>query len=338
MTCRFTQNASCFRVDEELFYAPSGTGDHVFARFEKIDLSTAQLKKAVSERSGVPLRMIHHAGTKDRAATARQWLSWPHQQQRQPLGDGPNFRLLETQRHPHGLSIGHVKANRFTLTFQGTPPAILIQGDAPSGTLPGGTLPGGTFPNFFGRQRFGHRGLDLRGLPELLANPRRTSMDVSRYQAALFNAFFQRRREEIGDRVISGDLCVEAFRKKAFVVTDDRVDAVDFMDLSPTGPVFGYRMQTPEHGMEREFLAGLGVELEDFRSMGKRARGGRRPLYVAARDIRVSQPGLDSFDLAFTLPSGAYATVFLTHLFWPERLGAPVESWPDFTQTVIVDG
>ena len=326
MSVTFKQEASTFFVDENLFYAPSGSGSFVFAQFEKWDMMKALLKKAVSERTGVPLRAMRHGGLKDRAARARQWLSWPRDMQRRHISDGPNFRVLETTYHQNGLKVGHVRSNRFRLTLCGQLTENTMQRIKKDGV----------FPNFFGRQRFGQRGFDTNDAAKILSESGARHLDVSRFQAHLFNSFFQHRRRLIGDRLLPEDLCLEAFRKKSFLASKLSEPDHDMGEISPSGPIFGYRMVLPQHSLEQDFLAASGLGLESFRALGKRARGGRRTLYIAARDISIEVPDEDQTILSFSLPSGSYATVFLTHLFWPERLEESVETWPDFTQTVTL--
>src|SRR5262249_34032446 len=66
-----------FAVDEELPYAPSGAGDHVFVRIEKRGTTTVDAARALARALGVRDRDIGIAGMKDRHAVTRQWLSLP---------------------------------------------------------------------------------------------------------------------------------------------------------------------------------------------------------------------------------------------------------------------
>src|SRR5690242_15851465 len=66
-----------FVVDEELPYAASGAGDHVFARIEKRGLTTPQAVTAIARALRVRDRDIGVAGMKDRHAVTRQWISLP---------------------------------------------------------------------------------------------------------------------------------------------------------------------------------------------------------------------------------------------------------------------
>ena len=61
-----------FVVDEELPYAPSGTGDHVFVRIEKRGLTSPEAAHVIARTLGIRDRDIGIAGMKDRRAVTRQ--------------------------------------------------------------------------------------------------------------------------------------------------------------------------------------------------------------------------------------------------------------------------
>src|SRR5262249_36234604 len=66
-----------FVVDEELPYAPSGTGDHVFVRIEKRGLTSPEAARVIARTLGIRDRDIGIAGMKDRRSVSRQWFSLP---------------------------------------------------------------------------------------------------------------------------------------------------------------------------------------------------------------------------------------------------------------------
>ena len=142
-----------FAVDEELPYAPSGAGDHVFARIEKRGMTSPDAARAIARALGVRDRDIGIAGMKDRRAVTRQWLSLPPPvTPEQALAlELPAVRILEAVRHGHKLRTGHVRANRFTLRVRGTVPDAAARARAILGAL---AEPPGA-PNWYGEQRFG---------------------------------------------------------------------------------------------------------------------------------------------------------------------------------------
>jgi tRNA pseudouridine13 synthase len=145
-----------FVVDEELPYAPSGTGDHVFIRIEKRGLTSPQAAQALARALGIRDRDIGIAGMKDRRAVTRQWMSLPPPvTPEQALAAAlPDLRVLDAQRHPHKLRTGHVRANRFALRVRGVDPDAGARARAILDAL---AQPPGA-PNWYGEQRFGRDG------------------------------------------------------------------------------------------------------------------------------------------------------------------------------------
>ena len=92
----------------------------------------------------------------------------------------------------------------------------------------------------------------------------------------------------------------------------------DAFEISPTGPLVGYRMSLPAHQpleIERAALAEMHLTPEDFRKAGKhKIKGARRPLRVRPTDTELTG-GVDEHGpfiaVAFTLPAGSYATVLV---------------------------
>jgi len=154
-------NDDDFVVDEELPYAPSGAGDHVFVRIEKRGLTTLDAVRALARALGVRDRDVGVAGMKDRRAVTRQWLSLPppvapEQALAAALPDdvAPALRVLEAHRHPHKLRTGHVRANRFVLRVRGVDAGAC---DRARKILAALSQPPGA-PNWYGEQRFGKDG------------------------------------------------------------------------------------------------------------------------------------------------------------------------------------
>jgi tRNA pseudouridine13 synthase len=94
----------------------------------------------------------------------------------------------------------------------------------------------------------------------------------------------------------------------------------DAFEISPTGPMVGYRMTLPQRdalAIEDEVYGQFGLSRESFRSDRERARGDRRSLRVQPNDVQLSA-GVDEhgphITAAFTLPAGSYATMLLREL------------------------
>jgi tRNA pseudouridine13 synthase len=92
-------------------------------------------------------------------------------------------------------------------------------------------------------------------------------------------------------------------------------------EISPTGPLLGYRMTLPEGEplkLEEAVMAANGLAPGDFRVEGKlKVKGARRPLRVKPENVELSA-GVDEHGsyiaAGFTLPSGSFATVFMREL------------------------
>lgn len=140
---------------------------------------------------------------------------------------------------------------------------------------------------------------------------------VSAFQSAIFNEILARRIDSM-DRVFVGDLAKKTSTGGIFVVedVDTEQQRADEFEISPTGPLPGYRCGLAEGRpgqIERDVLAERGVDTEQLRRTGTlKVKGTRRALRFALSNPRLSA-GADKhgeyIELAFGAPSGCYATV-----------------------------
>ena len=145
---------------------------------------------------------------------------------------------------------------------------------------------------------------------------------VSAFQSTIFNEVLVRRLPEI-DRVLVGDLAQKSDTGGIFSVEDAAVEQprADAFEISPTGPVVGYRssLASGEPGrIERQVLAAHDLRQDDFRRIGSlKVKGTRRALR-----FRIDSPCLEGgsdqdgqyLQISFTAPSGCYATVVLREI------------------------
>lgn len=146
---------------------------------------------------------------------------------------------------------------------------------------------------------------------------------TSAYQSWLFNALLARRIESF-ERVELGDLAWLHRNGAVFLVKDLEVDAprAERLEISPSGPLFGARMSTPQGRaleLEHEVLAAEGHALEAFTRPGRlQWQGGRRSLRFPLSEVACEQ-GDDErgayTELRFDAPPGCYATSVLRELF-----------------------
>ncbi len=311
-----------FSVEEVPAYVPCGTGEHVYVRFEKRDLTTPDAVRRIARALGVDERDAGYAGLKDRRAVTTQWASFA----RADVAKAEQLaidqvRVLEVSRHGNKLRTGHLRGNRFRIVLRPSEPwpdpaaalerakqtlAILERRGAPA---------------YFGPQRFGrdnlpraHRWLALNGKPPRDRFERKFL--VSTLQSAVFNAALARRIEEGAfDRALEGDV----FRVEAtggLFTTDDLANAasrVAAFEISPTGPMPGPKMREPSgpaRAFEEAAFMALTLDPAIFARLGPLGEGARRPVRFRVTDASV-EPNDGALTFALTLPRGAYATVVL---------------------------
>lgn len=309
-----------FRVDEELPYAASGAGDHVFVRIEKRGLTTPHAVKGIARALGINDRDIGVAGMKDRHAVTTQWLSLPPPitpEQAQALAV-PDLTVLEAIRHNHKLRTGHVRSNTFKLVVRGV---AADAADRARAILERLARPPGA-PNYYGEQRFGREGDNAERGRALLAgtakrgDKRIDRLMVSALQSELFNTWLAAR---ITDGLYATALAGDVLHKRGgglFDCTEPDLDTprVGTGEVTPTGPMFGPSMRAPAAGSpaetrEASVLAGAGLTPESFAAVRALAEGTRRDAAIAVADVAV-EAGADGTTVlvGFALPGGAYAT------------------------------
>jgi tRNA pseudouridine13 synthase len=328
-----------FVVDEELPYAPSGAGDHVFVRIEKRGTTTVDAARALARALGVRDRDIGIAGMKDRHAVTRQWLSLPPPvAPEQALAvDAPGVRVLEAHRHAHKLRTGHVRANRFVLRVRGVDAGAAERARQILAAL---SVPPGT-PNWYGEQRFGRDGDNAARGRALITGERSLGRDrrldrlmISALQSQLFNDWLTAR---IGDGLYRAVLAGDVLHKRGggmFVCEDPATDQARLAagELVATGPMFGDRMRlpgpaSPALAREDEVLARAGLARDAFSPQRVRAlaEGTRRDAAVEVAGATVAPVDGSTIEVAFALPGGAYATAVMREVMKGDQ---PVDAGP----------
>jgi tRNA pseudouridine13 synthase len=163
----------------------------------------------------------------------------------------------------------------------------------------------------------GKAGLAVRAIDEKLRR-----LWVSALQSRLFNEVAAQRIQSL-DKLIDGDLAYKHENGACFLVESAATEQprADAFEISPTGPLVGYRMSHPlgeALKVEEAIFKSHGLTPGHFKQEGRdRAKGARRPLRVKPTDIQLAA-GVDEHGphvtVAFTLPAGSYATVLLREL------------------------
>lgn len=309
-----------FIVEEELGFALTGAGEHLFLKLRETGCNTDWVASQLARWGGRPRVDVGYAGLKDRHAVTEQWFSV-----RFPGGRHPDparlaiegVELLEALPHNRKLKRGALQGNRFRLrvTALEVDPALLEQRLA--------EIAHRGVPNAFGPQRFGRDFGNLQiaanwfaGRPE----PRRAERGfaLSAARSLIFNAVLAERiTDGSWETAAPGDPVGLDGRGSWFIAeAGDAALAgrLAMLDVHPTGPLWG-RGEPPGDGpgaaLERE-VAGRFLEFAD----GLAAAGleqERRALRLRVRDLTWSIAG-DLLELSFGLPAGAYATAVLREL------------------------
>jgi tRNA pseudouridine13 synthase len=313
-----------FRVEEIPAYPPEGAGEFLFLWVEKTGLSAEQLTSHLARTLKIAHQDIGMAGMKDRQAVTLQMVSVPARCE--PLlasFEHEQTRILEVHRHRHKLRTGHLKGNRFSILVRDVCDGALEIALAIAAKLEKSGV-----PNFFGDQRFGRDAETLRLGLELLkgtkspgAIPRARRkfllrLALSAAQSALFNrALVERFRDDLVHKVITGDVMQVTASGGPFVVENPVVEQsrFDAREIVISGPIFGPKMKQPSGEVvlrEDRLLADAGIPREAFERFSNLTPGTRRPYLIWLEELKIEAEA-DGIRLAFTLPSGCYATVAL---------------------------
>jgi len=160
---------------------------------------------------------------------------------------------------------------------------------------------------------------------------------VSALQSRMFNDVLARRIDAV-DQLMTGDIACKHENGACFLVEDAAAEQArcTAFEISPTGPLVGYRMTQPQGApgqMETEELAKTKLTPEDFRRTNVlKVKGARRPLRVKPADVELAG-GVDELGphvtVAFTLPAGSFATVLMREIMKTELLKNPAASESD---------
>lgn len=161
---------------------------------------------------------------------------------------------------------------------------------------------------------FGPTDKALRRVPQKIK-----LLQVSSVQSLLFNRVLERRFGDL-DKVWDGDIC-EKENGACFLVADPAVEQprVETFEISPTGPIFGFKMMQPSGRtaeLEREVLHAEGLTETSFEvGKGLSQKGDRRALRFRIRDAALSYAADErALTLRFDLPKGCYATIVLREI------------------------
>ena len=345
LLARIKQHWDDFRVDEELGFAPTGAGEHLLLRIEKAGQSTTEVARRISSTLGISDTDIGYSGMKDRQARTRQWFSIRLDQAAEAeLGrlQSDQLQILEQSRNQRKLQIGAHKANHFQLILREVMGVNASRAESPATNAEASldrklqTLAQQGVPNYFGSQRFGRDLSNLHQVRELLRaeasqavatrnryrHKRKRSMLYSAARAYLFNQLLSARITR-GNwaSYVDGDVLNLNHTKRCFLVEPgawgpELQQRLDELDIHITGLLPG-RIDSKDRYVTRGQSADTEKAVcKEFAELvtGLEQQGlsaARRPLRFQVQQMQWQWLDSTTVSLAFTLPTGAYATSLL---------------------------
>jgi tRNA pseudouridine13 synthase len=345
----FTKNSSDFVVNELPLYEFSGEGEHLILHVRKKDLTTWQMVQKLSEVCGAKTRDFGYAGLKDKDGMTTQYIS-VHKSFEAKLANfsDEKIKIIKTTYHNNKIRTGHLKGNRFFIRLKRVNKVDAQKlGNALKILAKEGT------PNFFGYQRFGRDGDNYAQGLEILSGKRRErnrkmhDFLISAYQSHLFNTWLSRRLE-IGHilasfsdtdaakalgfdeslvkdlkkqphflKFLQGDVAHHYPVGKAFVCEDleTEIERFNKHETTLTGWLPGNRSMRCE-GFAKTIEDEIYAESLNYLS---KMDGSRRLAWIFLEDVEYNYKEDENwFEMHFTLPKGAYATVVLEELLHSE--------------------
>lgn len=343
----FRMTPDDFFVEEQIEYAHSGEGEHLWLWIEKRGENTDWVAAELAKWAGVSKKNVGVGGQKDRHAVTRQWFSvtlpgkpnpdfaaWPH----------ASVTILKHIRHQRKLQKGGLSGNRFVIRLrhlQGVKDKLSQDAIRQNLEQRLQFIQTHGVPNYFGEQRFGHHGNNLKKAilwlvegKQLRMNPNQRSMYLSALRSWVFNQYLSK-RIELGnwDRYLPKDALNLQGSSRWFVEEDASQQAslqqrVLEQDLHPTGPLIGEgEIPTQEAAAELEqaLLQTYGVWQEALsRARLKADRRALRLLVDSEKspfayrwlpsDLTDNAEALLDLEVSFFLPAGSFATMVLREL------------------------
>jgi tRNA pseudouridine13 synthase len=320
VTGRLRVEPGDFRVDEELGFTPSGSGEHAFLLVEKIGQNTEWVARRLAEAAGVAPMAVGYAGLKDRHAITRQSFSVQLPGRSDPDWSAlaiPGVRVLAASRHDRKLKRGVHRGNRFRIRIRD------VRGEHERIEERLAAIRERGVPNYFGEQRFGRDAGNLERARQLFAGRRmprsQASLAISAARSLVFNAVLAARVEDGSWNCgLDGEVWMLAGTHSIFGPepwTAELARRLATFDIDPTGPLVGAGELRSTGRVRAIELAAI----EAHRALADGlARTGlaqqRRALRLPVRDLVHAWEPDGSLVLEFRLAAGAFATVVLREL------------------------
>lgn len=313
-TAEFKTSAEDFRVDEELGFELSGSGEHVCLQVIKKGENTQYIAKQIAKIAGTQARNVSYPGLKDRNAVTSQWFSVPVPIKKHidfSALNSDSVTVLQQVRHNRKLKTGCHKANRFTIALRRCSMVedILTRINAVRQGV----------PNYFGAQRFGHDGHNLTLAEQLFSGKeihdrKLRGIVISAARSHIFNQIVSQRIAQYG---IAKTMVEEVFLldgSNAFFkerISLETVNRLACGDIHLSAPLVGKGEQGVTE-LEKEWLAPFARWHENLSQLGLKAE--RRNMRLYPEKFEVLEVTQDMIEFSFSLPKGCFATAVLREL------------------------
>ena len=303
-------------MEEQLGFAPAGSGQHVLLKVRKRDANTQWVARELARACGCRSLDVGYAGLKDRHAVAVQWFTVPKTRltpEEWTAVRGQGFDVLEAHLHSRKLPRGALEGNRFSIRLRG------LDVDDQDLTTRIADIAARGVPNYFGPQRFGHAGANLARMtedPRALA-PQQRSFVLSAARSLVFNAVVA---ERVADgswaNLEAGDIANLDGRGSIFAVVPDPslLERCQRLEIHPTGPLWG-RGTLPSgeriNALERAVSARFSQACALTEQAGMDQE--RRALRLVVRDLRWHREEA-GIVISFHLARGGFATTVLREI------------------------
>lgn len=311
----FEQNEKDFIVDEIAHTKYKGSGNFLVLHVKKVEMTTWDMIAEFAKFLNIPAEKIGYAGLKDKHATTTQYISVEAKYEKAVRKfKHKQIKVIGYQKHSHSIRMGDLAGNRFHIKLYGVDniEAGRIE------KLARKTQKNG-LPNYFGYQRFGRDEDSIKQAKEMIAgdtfieDAKLKKFLISIYQSVFFNDWLKERvllsRKENGGKFMLLDGDIYQTTKDAKIFTPKNKQEKDFEEqkVVPTGLLCGrgvFRARDEARKIEEKYDDGFLYE-----------KGLRRAAVVFPQDIQSNyDANFNIYSIAFTLPKGSYATVFLENI------------------------
>ena len=308
-----------FVVEEELGFAPAGSGTHLLLKVRKRNANTQWVARELARLAGCRPSEVGYAGLKDRRAVALQWYSVPRPRSAVDwhAAHGEGFEILEAHPHTRKLPRGALAGNRFAVRIR-TPAGAGAELAARLAERLGAIARGGV-PNYFGSQRFGRDAGNLQHLDAAQRlPPQQRGFALSAARSVIFNALLAARvTDGSWEHLQAGDVANLDGRGSVFcvaVVDAPLSERCRRLEIHPTGPLWGEGSPLSA-GELLELETGIAARYPQAAAACVAARMSqeRRSLRMAVHELRCEVEA-QAVRIHFRLARGCFATAVLAEL------------------------